>query len=147
MGQLLDFHIYLLHPKLIHFPIALFMSAMGLEALSLVFNKDNLHRTALHIYILATLVAPLAVLTGLQEAQYLHLTHPVLTTHKTFALLTMWGSLASLPILWVLKKNIKMFRIVFLIFTLIIATFVTIAGHNGGRMVYEYGVGAEPAYR
>ena|SRR3989338_4548701 len=143
MEKLLDFHIHLLHPKLIHFPIALFLSAMGLEVLSLILKKDNLHRTALHIYILAALITPLAVLTGLQEAKHINLNHPILTTHKNFALLTMWGSLASLPILWFVRKNTKVFRIVFLIFTLIIVIFVTIAGHNGGRMVYEYGVGVE----
>ena len=143
MEKLLDFYIHLLHPKLIHFPIALFLSAMGLEVLSLVFNKESFHRTALHIYILATLITPLAILTGLQDAKHIHLNHPVLTTHKNFALLTMWVSLASLPILWLIRKKEKILRIVFLVFTLGIVTFVTIAGHNGGRMVYEYGVGVE----
>lgn len=143
MEKLLDFHIHLLHPKLIHFPIALFLSAMGLEVLSLVFNKESLHRTALHIYVLAALTTPLAVLTGLQDAKHIHLNHPILTVHKNFAFLTMWGSLASLPILWLIRKNAKVFRVVFLILTLVIVTFVTITGHNGGRMVYEYGVGVE----
>jgi uncharacterized membrane protein len=143
MEKLLDFYIHLLHPKLIHFPIALFLSAMGLEVLSLVFKKESLHRTAFHIYILATLITPLAILTGLQDAKHIHLNHPVLTTHKNFALLTMWVSLASLPILWLIRKKEKILRIVFLVFTLGIVTFVTIAGHNGGRMVYEYGVGVE----
>ena len=41
------------------------------------------------------------------------------------------------------RKKEKILRIVFLVFTLGIVTFVTIAGHNGGRMVYEYGVGVE----
>lgn len=143
MEKLLDFHIHLLHPKLIHFPIALFLSAMGLEVLSLVFKKDSPHRTALHIYILAAVITPLAVLTGMQDAKRINLNHPILTTHKNFALLTMWVSLISLPIFWFIRKNIKVFRIVFLIFTLIIVTFVTVTGHNGGRMVYEYGVGVE----
>lgn len=143
MERLLDFHIHLLHPKLIHFPIALFLSAMGLEVLSFVFRKEVLHRTALHIYILATLITPLAVLTGLQDANHLHLNHPILTIHERFGLLTMWVSLASLPVLWLVRKNAKILRIVFLVFTLVIVIFVTITGHNGGRMVYEYGVGVE----
>ncbi len=143
MERLLDFHIHLLHPKLIHFPIALFLSAMGLEVLSLVFKKESLHRTALHIYILATLTTPLAVLTGLQDANHIHLNHPILTIHKNFAFLTMWGSFTSLPILWLVRKNARILRIVFLVFILVIAAFVTITGHNGGRMVYEYGVGVE----
>ena len=89
MESLMHFHIHLLHPKLVHFPIALFTSAMGLEVLSLCFKKESLHRTAVHIYILAALISPLVVLTGLQDAQHLHLNHPVLTIHRNFALLTM----------------------------------------------------------
>ena len=147
-------HVHLLHPKVIHFPIALFLGAMGMEALSLIFSttggsasgekKDNLHRTAFHMYILATVITPFVVLTGLQEAEHLHLSHPILTIHKNFALLTMWGSLVSLPILWLAKKKgEKVLRIVFIVFLLMLATFVSVTGYNGGRMVYEYGVGVE----
>ena len=147
-------HVHLLHPKVIHFPIALFLGAMGMEALSLIFSttggsasgekKDNLHRTAFHMYILATVITPFVVLTGLQEAEHLHLSHPILTIHRNFALLTMWGSLVSLPILWLAKKKgEKVLRIVFIVFLLILVSFVSVTGYNGGRMVYEYGVGVE----
>ena len=154
MEILNQFHVHLLHPKVIHFPIALFIGAMGMEVLSLIFSairgsayggkKDNLHRTALHMYIFATGITPFVVLTGLQEAEHLYLTHPILTIHRNFALLTMWGSLASLPILWLAnKKGEEVSRIVFIFLLLMLAAFVSIAGHNGGRMVYEYGVGME----
>ena len=137
-------YVQLLHPKVIHFPIALFISAMGMEALSLIFKKDNLHRTAFHIYILATAITPFVVLTGLQEAEHLHLSHPILTVHRNFALLAMWGSLVSLPILWLAKKKgEKVLRIVFIVFLLILAAFVSVTGYNGRRMIYEYGVGTE----
>ena len=148
MDFLNHFHVHLLHPKVIHFPIALFLGAMGMEMLSLLFpalgGKDNLHRTAFHMYIFATVITPFVVLTGLQEAEHLHLNHPILTIHRNFALLTMWASLVSLPILWLAKKKgEKALRIIFIIFLLLLVVFVTIAGHNGGRMVYEYGVGTE----
>ncbi len=144
MEFLNQFYVPLLHPKMIHFPIALFIGAMGMEILSLIFKKDRLHRTALDMYILATVITPLVVLTGLQEAEHLHLGHPVLTIHKNFGLLTMWTSLISLPVLWIVnKRSPKILRAVFLIFVLVIVTLVTITGHNGGRMVYEYGVGVE----
>lgn len=137
-------HVHLLHPKVVHFPIALFISAMGLEAVSSIFRKESFHRTAVHMYILATLLTPLVVLTGLSEAEHLNIKHPVLDLHKNFALLTMWGSLISLPILWLIKKhNSKILRFLFLVLTLTIVVFVSIAGHNGGRMVYEYNVGVE----
>ena len=144
MDILNHFYVHLLHPKVIHFPIALFIGAVGMEALSLLFKKDNLHWTAFHMYILATVITPFVVLTGLQEVEHLHLGHPILTIHKNFGLLTMCISLLSLPILWIVnKQNPKILRAVFLIFLLIIATFVTVTGHNGGRMVYEYGVGVD----
>ncbi len=133
-----------MHPRSVHFPIALFISAMGLDVLSLFLKKENLHRTAVHMYVLATLVTPLVVLTGLSEAEHLHLHHPVLNLHKTFALLTMSTSFISLPILWIVKKkNAKAFRTTFFLFALLSVIFVSITGYNGGRMVYEYGVGVE----
>ena len=56
----------------------------------------------------------------------------------------MWGSLVSLPIFWLAKKKSeKVLRIVFIVFLLILVGFVSITGHNGGRMVYEYGVGVD----
>ena len=144
MDSLNHFHVHLLHPKMVHFPIALFIGAMGMELLSLILKKERLHRTALDMYILATTITPFVVLTGLQEAAHLHLNHPVLTVHKNFGLLTMWTSLISLPIFWIVnRQNRKIFRVVFLAFLLVIVTLVTVAGHNGGRMVYEYGVGME----
>ena len=144
MEFLNQFHVHLLHPQVIHFPIALFIGAMGMEVLSLIFKKDNLHRTALHMYILATVLTPFVVITGLQEAEHLHLSHPILTIHRNFALLTMGGSLVSLPVLWLAnKKGGKVLRIVFIVFLLTLAAFVSVTGYNGGRMVYEYGVGME----
>ena len=144
MEFLNQFHVHLLHPQVIHFPIALFIGAMGMEVLSLILKKDNLRWSAFHMYILATVITPFAVLTGLQEAEHLHLGHPIPTIHRNFALLTMWGSLVSLPILWLAKKKSEnVLRITFIIFLSMFAIFVSITGHNGGRMVYEYGVGVD----
>ena len=137
-----------LHPMLVHFPIALFISALGFEAASLIFKKENFHRTALSLYIAATLMSPLAVQTGLWEEARLQIHHPVLETHEDFALLTMWSALASLPILWFVhgfaaKRNPKIFRGVFLICVLFVVTTLSIAAYNGGKMVYEYDIGPD----
>lgn len=133
-----------LHPIANHFPIALFISAMILEIFSLIFKKDSLHRTARHIYILATLLTPLAVQTGLSEQLELHLKHPILFAHKRFALWAMWVSLASLPILYVLQRfKPAAARIIFVLFVLFLGSSVAITGYYGGRMVYEYGIGVD----
>lgn len=133
-----------LHPKLVHFPIALFVGALGFDVLSFLFKKEGLHKTALNMYILAALITPLVVRTGIWEAERLNLSHPILEIHKKFALWAMWGSLMSLPVLWFIKKEApKYFRIVFLILLIGVVGIVSLASHNGGRMVYEYGVGVE----
>ncbi len=133
-----------IHPKVVHFPIALFMTALGLDLASFIFKKEGLHKTALHIFILAALIAPLVVRTGIWEETRLHLNHPLLDLHRQFALRTMWTSLMSLPVLWLIKKKApQFFRTFFMILLIGVAVFVTLAGHYGGRMVYEYGVGIQ----
>lgn len=133
-----------IHPKMVHFPIALFLTALGLDLASLIFKKEDLHKAAWHIYVIAALMTPLVVRTGIWEAARLHLNHPVLTKHRTFALWAMWVSLMSLPVLWFIKqRSKKFFRVFFVILLIGAAVFVTLAAHNGGRLVYEYGVGME----
>ena len=133
-----------LHPKIVHFPIALFVTALVFDSLSLIMRKEALHKTALNMYIFAALLTPIVIRTGLWEEERLHLNHPVLDMHRIFALWTMWVSLMSLPVLWLAKKGIpKYFRFIFLVFLFGVVTFVTFASHNGGRLVYEYGAGIE----
>ena len=134
-----DLHV---HPMVVHFPVALFISALGMEICSLICKKDSLHRTAMHIYVLAAFLSPFAVWTGGWEEDRLHLHHPVLETHERFALLTMWASLLSLPVLWCIsKRKPQAFRLVFIGLVCLAVTFVSLTAYNGGRMVYEYGIG------
>lgn len=132
--------LYPLHPKLVHFPIALLVSAMGLQALGIFFKKDAWCKGAWIMFILGVIAMPVVVLSGLQEADRLHLHHPVLSLHKQFAFLAMWVSLAALPVLWFIRSK-KIFQIIFLIVLVAVSSFLALAAHQGGRMVYEYGVG------
>ena len=139
-----EFYFHLLHPKLVHFPIAFFIGALGLEIIALMFKNENLHRSALTLYVAAALITPVVVWSGLEEAEHLNLHHPILDLHRRFALLTMWGALITLPVFWIIHRRSKnIFRVIFLVCAVMIVAFVTMAGHNGGRMVYEYGVGVE----
>ena len=133
-----------IHPKLVHFPIALFITALGLDIASLIFRKKEFHQSAIYLYVGAALLTPLVVRTGIWEAERLHLSHPLLTKHSVTAQRTMWVALMSLPVLWFIGKEFtKYFRILFLVVLLALAGLVTYAGHLGGQMVYEYGVGVE----
>src|SRR5476651_2421424 len=106
--------LYPIHPKLVHFPIALFITAFTLDIFSWTFHKEHLHKAAVVVYVFGALFTPIVVWAGLFEQQRLNLHHPVLEQHKLFGFITMWLSLISLPVLWFLKKtSIKVFRTVF----------------------------------
>ena len=134
--------LYPIHPKLVHFPIALMISAMGMQGLGLILRKDILRNGAWLMFVLGVLSVPVIVWSGLLEADRLHLNHPVLTAHKQFAFAAMWVSLGALPVLLIIRsKNIKLFQNVFLFALILVSSLLGLAAHQGGRMVYEYGVG------
>lgn len=133
-----------IHPKVVHFPIALFITALALDLMSFVFRKKEFHQSAIYLYVGATLLTPLIVRTGIWEVERLHLSHPLLTEHSVMAQRTMWVSLMSLPVLWFIRKEFtQYFRILFIVILLSVSAIVIYTGHLGGKMVYEYGVGVE----
>ncbi len=82
--------------------------------------------------------------SGFWEAQEHHLSHPVLDIHRNFALLTLWIAILSLPfLLATYKSRPKIFTGLFLVVLTLIVGSVSITAYNGGRMVYEYGIGME----
>src|SRR3990167_10502094 len=112
-----------LHPAIVHFPVALFVSAFLMEVASFVFKKESFHRSAVHLYVLACILAPLAVWTGLEEAEHEHLKHPVVDLHRNLALATLWVSWTGAFLLWLIHKRFpKYFRIVFFVLLLSTAT-------------------------
>lgn len=134
--------LYPIHPKLVHFPIALAVSAMGMQGLGLLLKKDSLCKGAWLMFVLAVIAMPVVVLSGLLEADRLHLHHPVLNAHKQFAFWATGVSFVGLPFFWFIRsRNIKTFQIVFLILLVVISGLLGLVAHQGGRMVYEYAVG------
>jgi len=133
-----------LHPMLVHFPIALFPSALILYVFGIVLKKENFRQAALYVYILGTLLTPLAVVTGLEEAQEYGLKHPVFYAHRFFAFWVLGLSWVSLPILcFIQRKKNSWFKAVFLALLIFLTGFVMVAGYHGGRLVYEFAIGIE----
>jgi uncharacterized membrane protein len=133
-----------LHPLVVHFPIALFISAVIFEAAAFILRKESFHQAAVYIYVLAGVMTPLAVYTGMEEAAHEHLKHPIADLHRSLALGVMGTAFVSLPLLRVVHRRFaRYFRFVFMVFLISLAVLVALTAYNGGRLVYEYGIGVE----
>ncbi len=134
-------HIHI-HPIIVHFPIALFISALGLEILSLIFKKDGLHQAAWYNYLLGVLAAFAAILSAFIDGESLK--HTVFYAHRALGWWTLGVAfLSSVVFFFIKRRSLKLFRILFFIFLIVMASLVSLTGYYGGRLVYEYGVGVE----
>ena len=134
-----------IHPQLVHFPVALFIMAFLIELFGTLLRWPSLQTLAGQLYILGAVMTIPAVVTGYLEAQRLALNHPVLTAHRTYAYWTAGVSLSSLIALGFVHKKFPQYdRPVLRLFLIIVVILVILTGHEGGEMVYEYGVGIQP---
>ena len=137
----MEHHLHL-HPLIVHFPIALFITAFGLEILSLILKKESLHQASWYNYILAIFATISAILAAWWDKEIVK--HPVFYTHRNLAYITLGVALLSGVILpLVRQKSKRAFRIIFFIFLILTTSLVSITGYYGGKLVYEYGVGVQ----
>jgi len=142
-----------LHPAVVHFPIALLLVGAGLSLLAVVFPRWSL-ATAL-ILVLGAVGAVVAAQTGEQEEHRLPKTtgelHEALENHehageraRNFSLVAAF--LAVLTVIaarWRLVK--RMLAGATAVVALMTAYHVAQAGHYGGALVYEHGLGVGKA--
>lgn len=140
-----------LHPAVVHFPIALLIVGAGFSLLAVIFRRWALP-TAL-ILVLGALGAVVAAQTGEEEEHRLPKlageVHEALENHehageraRNFSLVA-----AALAVLSVLVARWRMLTRILAAATavaaLMTAYHVAQAGHYGGALVYEHGIGFE----
>ena len=133
------------HPLVVHFPIALLLTALFLDGLALALKRPGIHRAALWNLCFGTMGAAAAVLTGLQAAQiakHSFAIHQVMGLHEKLGIATL--ILGLLVLGWRLFRRDRLptrARLVTLIVMLAMAGTLSYGAHLGGRLVYEFGVG------
>lgn len=133
-----------LHPKLVHFPIALLCVAFVSELFSIFLKNEKFHQTSIHLYLFCALIIPFTLGSGLWEQMRFNLDHPLIREHKLFALCLTGILMISLPILKIIhKKNATLYRKVFLFFLVLSTAIVLLTAHFGGNIVYGYGIGVQ----
>jgi len=133
------------HPLLVHFPIALLLTALGIDLLALMLRRPALHRVALWNLALGTLGAGAAVWSGYQAAEVAKHTfeiHQVMELHRKLGIATLViGVLVTLGRLVVRDRLPGWARAVSLALMLGMVGTLAYGASLGGRLVYEFGVG------
>lgn len=134
------------HPILVHFPIALFVIAVVCELLSYFFKSQWLSFAALTNGVAAAIGAFAAVVTGL-FAKSLVVSGPavfVAESHETMGYLVLATALAFAGIkLYAYLKQTEKFLTTAIAVGLLGIVFTIVAAHEGGELVYKYGVGVD----
>ena len=139
-----------LHPKIVHFPIALLSVYALLEITGIVSKKEFISKCALLLMCLGVVSAFFAVLTG-NEAfsafqSWTKESTELINEHQTYATFLVWFSLfvGVLRLFLVIKNSFKgSMKFVFIVISIVILYLVYETGEHGGELVSKFGVGTE----
>ncbi|MBZ0180844.1 MAG: DUF2231 domain-containing protein [Melioribacteraceae bacterium] len=143
-----------LHPKFVHFSIALFSIYILLEFFYFFYSKEWLNKTVHLILILGIFLTIGTVLTGNQaeksvieiiENKAAHVKE-VLEEHEEYGTLVLWlfAAIAVFRTYILLKKKMtKKTQVILLLLAAIGGYLIFEAGEYGGELVYRHGVGTE----
>lgn len=144
-----------LHPKVVHFAVALLLTYVLLEVLYFIFKKDFLNKSATLILFLGILGALASLITGNQAfhyAEYLFDNYDVkipfglIDEHEQYAQITTFWFVGILFIRFFLNVKNKFkgwLQIIVLLLAIIGTYFVYETGEHGGELVYKHGVGTK----
>jgi uncharacterized membrane protein len=139
-----------IHPKVVHFPVALLTTYSFLEIIGIVFKKEFISKAALLILCIGVITAFFAVLTGNQAfADFKFWTDDssaLLNDHQNYATYLLWFSVlvCGFRIFIVVKKKFIGFtKYLFILFALMILFLVYQTGIHGGDLVKKYGIGTD----
>lgn len=139
-----------IHPRVVHFPIALFTTYSILEIIGIAVNKEFISKSAILVLCIGVVTAFFAVLTGNQAvADFKFWTSDSslkLSEHQTYATYLLWFTVlvCGLRIFVVAKKKFIGFtKYLFILFALLIIFLVYQTGQHGGDLVKKYGIGTD----
>ena len=141
-----------IHPMVVHFPIALVITACLFDLIGLFLEKRDFSQTAFYLLFVGTLGAIGAVLTGEylahEEAHSIQGIREVLHTHEEAGEWTLW-----FLIVYTFARGWFTYRKTwgrtqlraFALASLIAVGLVVRTGFYGGKLVFEFGAGLKPA--
>ncbi len=139
-----------IHPMIVHFPIALLLTATLISGLAVLFKKkrEDLKIVLYWILILGAISVLVALFSGLYEdARVVHddAIHEIMEVHKLLGFIIAFA-FVSITLWFIIRKRIMKYRELLIITLLLIGTsgVLVFSAYLGGRMVYEKGTGVKP---
>ena len=139
-----------LHPKVVHFPIALLISSVLFDVIGLFSGKEFYHKSSHLLLFLGVLGAFAASVSGNQAfIAYLFWndsSRKVFENHEFFANVTIWyfALLLILRTFFVLKKKyISSIKYLIIVLSLAGCYFIFQTSEYGGELVKKFGIGTE----
>lgn len=139
--------LFLWHPIIVHFAIALLSIAVITDFIHLITQKEHFRQIATYLLLLGTASAIGAVLTGHQAESAIDATPQIeelINTHKNSGEITMWIFVGLTTLRFVyFKFNYfeKPIRWIYYLLGIVAFSFLLRTGILGGEMVYIHGVG------
>jgi uncharacterized membrane protein len=139
-----------IHPLLVHFPIALLITAAGLDVVGWACRRHKpLRQAATLLYVIGTGTAVAAYFTGRAASQTIRfpgMAQAVVREHWDWAFRTVWFFSIATIVRLVLLRPSRRDPSPAMIAALALAGLVGIGllfetGDRGGRLVYQHGVG------
>ena len=147
-----------LHPAVVHFPLALLVTALFFDILALSSRGRRwLDHGATLLYCLAAVGASAAWLSGLKAADSMWSmpgpAQAALSEHQDLGLQTMAATIFltafRLFVAWLARKDkrtpLGLFRVAAIFAAFAVVALAGVTADHGGALVYQYGMGVEEA--
>lgn len=136
----------LIHPMLVHFPIALLFASVALDWIGYVLRHPNLTRAGFYTLALGAFAAGIAALSGPDHATGDPSVPALLAAHQTWASITVGLAVGLVAVRFVATRGLRGgWAPLYLLATLALLAAVSLTGYFGGEMTYHHAVGVSAA--
>ena len=132
----------LIHPMLVHFPIALLFASVALDWIGYWLKHPNLTRAGFYTLVLSAFAAGIAALSGPDHATGDSSVPALLAAHQTWASMTVALAVAMVAARFLTTRGLRGgWALLYLVSTLALLVAVSLTGYFGGEMTYHHAIG------